>query len=410
MSSKSRFERPSSTLQLKSLIVKTRKIFWVSLIIAIGVHGILTQVGFTKSEGSVIKPLTTKFIKREPRLAKPLELKKRPAPKPRPMRRKMIAVKAKVSRRDFVSSAPPLRVLDSLAKPRGGIVRTVSFEPAPLEGYFGSMLIEGDKEPEQKVDMRLEMVDIDALDTGKYDAMVIQDPRDKKKIKGFFHLVVVYSENMAVEEAGHHFPDIQGVFNLVKKINQWSGIEADVRESIPLSSPNVLKVPWIFITTHFPFKLRPGESENLGKYILSGGFAFVDDCNNSMGSPSDICLRNMVKDALATQGFEKGKDWNFETLSAEHPIFHCFFDFNSIPRGCVDMGQPYKHPQTYSGVDGVVIDGRLVILYSNRDYGCDWSEWWSGDPTNSYKFGVNSIIFALTQEGSITHQAMHYVE
>jgi len=213
-----------------------------------------------------------------------------------------------------------------------------------------------------------------------------------------------------VEEAGHHFPDIQGVFNLVRKLNLWTDIKADVRESIPLSSPNLLKVPWIFITTHYPFRLRPSESENLGRYLLSGGFAFVEDCNNSMGSPSDICLRNMVKEAFATQGLEMGRDWNFEMLTPEHPIFHCFFDFDSIPRGCVDMNQPYRHPQTYSGVDGVTIDGRLVVFYSNRDYGCDWNEWWSGDPTNSYKLGVNTIIFALTQEGSITRQAMHYIE
>jgi len=187
MAGRSRFECPSSVLQLRSLIAKTRKIFWVCLAIAIGVHGVLIQVGPPKGKRTAVKPLTTKFIKREPRLVKPLELKKRPAPKPRPMRRKMITIKAKVSRRDVVSSALPLKVLDSLAKPRAGVVRTVSFELIPLEGYFGSTVIEGDKEPRQKVDMRLEMVDIDALDTGRYHDT---GSKGQEEDKGIFPLSI----------------------------------------------------------------------------------------------------------------------------------------------------------------------------------------------------------------------------
>jgi len=32
------------------------------------------------------------------------------------------------------------------------------------------------------------------------------------------------------------------------------------------------------------------------------------------------------------------------------------------------------------------------------------------DPTRQLQFAVNLIVFALTQEGSITHQVMNYLE
>ena len=43
------------------------------------------------------------------------------------------------------------------------------------------------------LDMYLEMVDVDALNTGQYHAMVIQDPNDKRSIVGFFQMFVAFS-------------------------------------------------------------------------------------------------------------------------------------------------------------------------------------------------------------------------
>ena len=42
------------------------------------------------------------------------------------------------------------------------------------------------KEPENKIDMREQLLDLNFLDTGKYQAMVIQDPENKRNIQGYF--------------------------------------------------------------------------------------------------------------------------------------------------------------------------------------------------------------------------------
>ena len=94
----SRFDCPSASVSLKSLLKRARSTLWIGLGLAVAGHLALTQVGSFSDEDKTTKPLTTQFIKRQPRLTKPLELKKRPRPKRRMMQRRMVSVKAQADR------------------------------------------------------------------------------------------------------------------------------------------------------------------------------------------------------------------------------------------------------------------------------------------------------------------------
>ncbi len=112
----SRFQTPSAQLDLESIASKqTRKIRIISLAVAIALHGSLA-VWKVSAERRAVKPLTTRFIKREPRLIKPLELRKAPKPKRRQMRRHMKRVRAKVDTRGLSRAPKASRVLDSLVR------------------------------------------------------------------------------------------------------------------------------------------------------------------------------------------------------------------------------------------------------------------------------------------------------
>ena len=83
-------------------------------------------------------------------------------------------------------------------------------------------------------------------------------------------------------------------------------------------------------------------------------------------------------------------------LDATHPIFNCFFSIKSLDLH--PMYGPYT-PESYGLEDET---GRLMMVI---DYNYDISDFWqwSNDPfapieeTNeSYKFGVNYIVYALT--------------
>ncbi|MBM3280641.1 MAG: hypothetical protein FJY95_21575 [Candidatus Handelsmanbacteria bacterium] len=63
----------------------------------------------------------------------------------------------------------------------------------PLEPGLAAMGLAGSRGVEDKIDLALEMLDVNSTNTGWYRAMVVQDPADRQHLKGFFCLVHVVS-------------------------------------------------------------------------------------------------------------------------------------------------------------------------------------------------------------------------
>ena len=71
--------------------------------------------------------------------------------------------------------------------------------PLPLDAerqlgadhLFGERAIGITRQSENKIDLALEMLDVNSLDTGEHQAVVIQDPDDPQSIKGFIKLPLV---------------------------------------------------------------------------------------------------------------------------------------------------------------------------------------------------------------------------
>ena len=62
-----------------------------------------------------------------------------------------------------------------------------------LEPKLASATMTSTRDSEHKIDMALEMLDVNSMDTGRYRAMVIQDAGDKQAIKGFVKMAQVMS-------------------------------------------------------------------------------------------------------------------------------------------------------------------------------------------------------------------------
>ncbi len=217
----SRFRCPTSVLNLNLFSRDIRLTLAIASVISFGIHILLAGIDISPDKERAAKPLVSKFIKREPRLVKPLELKKRPKPKPRVMKRQMVKIKAKVELKEASSEFWMPKVLESLSVPKSSFPKRVVFSEIASEPGFSSRPVLSSRLPEEKIDMSMEMLDVDALDVGRYHAVVIQDPRDKKKVTGFFHLAIVYSKNFNREE--HHGQDVRGrwaIQRLVKAVNK----------------------------------------------------------------------------------------------------------------------------------------------------------------------------------------------
>jgi hypothetical protein len=286
----------------------------------------------------------------------------------------------------------------------------VEMEPASV-----AQAVEGAKDVEQRIDLSLELLDIEALDTGQYHALVVQDPNDKRNIRGFFRLVYAYSRSMR-ERDWHDMENrmVSGVIGLVEAMNQYTHIRSTFEGRITFDSAELLKTPWVFTFTNsaFTFEMPAGEMANFGRYLASGGFYFIDcpDRTPDLGAPVPaICIvgaRRMLQNALETQELRLGKDWRFELLADSHPIFHCHFDMAGPP--------PIAYDRIFSNggrVEGAYVAGRWNAILSQKGFVLFWN-----DPSNPgstiermLQFGVNTIIFALTQEGSVTHRLMESV-
>ena len=407
----SRFVCPSASLVLKSLL--KRRTLVIGLISSTALHASLTSLRVLAVEEQIAKPLTTQFIKRQPRLTKPLELRKRPRPKRRQIRRETVTVRARADRRDISSAVLPVQLAERLARPHVDIRRITGLEESSLEPATVAQAVVGTMAVREAVDMSLEMLDLDALDTGKYHAMVIQDPNDKRNIRGFFHLCVVEIPTMATARWFTSRYTEPGIVNLIRAVNERTDIRADVQHRGDFSSQELFKTPWIYGGTAKPFQLTASEEVNLGKYLLSGGFFFSEEWINVPDSYEGAkrAFVNMFSGALGTQGYGLGRDWAFEQVAAGHALFHCFYDFENVPAGYV-WGTMSEYPEYLeSGLWGATVGGRLVGTFEHKTL----IEAWSGRPgqerpqRRALEFGINTIVFALTQEGSITHRVMEEV-
>ena len=430
---RSRFACLSSALDLRSLCNPVPFVLWGCLGLSILVHGGLTEIGSMQSEKKTERPLTTRFVKRKPRLTKPLEMKKRPRPKRRRMQRQLVSVEAKASREQWANVIIPPQVLASLARPSSSIRRVTGFQEIGLEPHTVATAIVGTKDIEYHVDMSLEMLDIEALDTGRYQAMVVQDPKDKRNVTGFFHLIVIYSASIidatlrmeaqgTFQYGGAYVMNIE-VRKLVEAVNKYTNIKMDIAGTYTMDSPQFLKTPWVMVEVLTNFDVNNREAENIGYYLTHGGFMFAENDYFVLGNAADISLRNMCTKSLDTVGLEKGRHWNFVRIPGEHPIYHCYFDFDGPPRGhdyeYAFQSRPGGQVIPLDYLEGIFLDGPLVLILSNKDI----SDWWLIDPeyerkrgigtgrdnTRQLQFGVNMIVYALTREGSITHQVMQEV-
>ena len=411
----SRFLCPSSFISLRGLANRTRRTLWIALVLAVVCHILLMQWLDIREESEAVKPLTTRFIKREPRLTKPLELKKRPRPKRRPMQRRTISVKARVSLRQTASDISAGRVLRSLTAPRARVGRSVGFGGSELEPEVLAKEVMGVKEAEHVVDMSLEMLDVEALDTGKYQALVIQNPEDKRDIRGFLHLGYAYTE-----AAGARYTIVQGLRVLVESMNEFTGVRTDFAGAFTYDSDMIFSTPWVYAyRVGTPYGLMPAHEENLGRYLAAGGCLFLDG-----GVPNasyNVVQQRMVKRSLAAQGWRFNKDWTFEPLPNSHWLYHCYFDFDGPPVAgdsswFSGAGDPYYGE--IGKVYGVRIGDRVWVVYSEKGgYISAWrGSYFTGPGAARRKanirhrqFGVNLIVFALTQEGSITNRVTDMV-
>ncbi len=397
-------------------------------------------------------PIMVKFTKKRPL---PRTLARRQRPQQRPLvRRAALQAAPVVAMRPAPSASRPLPVfktsalrLPSASLPDRLEVPVPDFPARQIGPQMQAGALEGVRQGADEIDLALELMDVQALDTGRHRAMVVVDPQDRRQLKGFLYMSNLYSPSIERAEESVRAENIQVRWyhqmprqmverrmlqGLADKMVATTQVHVEVRDAVRLDDPQLLQVPFVLLTANTPFDFTDSEAANLGAYLTGGGFLFVDIVSmlwdNYRDDELDIpAVRSLIRASLQAVGYREWKDWQFRRLELTHPLYHCFYDVNSLPRGMRDMhfvngGQDYP-PRTPDYLEGIVVGDQLVGVYSMRNYADFWAgigreilDWSSANGVINhsilasaeeplvYNLGVNLLVYALTREGSLARQ------
>jgi hypothetical protein len=179
--------------------------------------------------------------------------------------------------------------------------------------------------------------------------------------------------------------------NLITSLIDYTSLRVDPKEHVlDLSDPRMLQAPFCYLAGHKLVEFNAAERENFVRYVRNGGFVFVDDCNHDI-------------DGLFAKSFEAqmGKLFGASALKKlpdNHALYRSFFNFPDGPPATGFELNGWGDDLVHDYLKGIEVDGRLGVLYSNKDYGCEWDYDWRNKrflAEDNTRFGVNIVMYAL---------------
>ncbi len=179
--------------------------------------------------------------------------------------------------------------------------------------------------------------------------------------------------------------------NILNSLIEYTTIPIQLNEKvIALSNKDIFQYPFCYLSGHKLVQFTKAEADNFKQYVLNGGFVFVDDCNHDI-------------DGLFAKSFEQqmivlfGKN-TLQKISNKHPIYTSFFKFEKGPPNTAFELNGWGDDLIHDYLKAIEINGRIGVLYSNKDYGCEWDYDFKNKrflAEDNTKFGVNIVVYAM---------------
>ncbi|OHC95806.1 MAG: twin-arginine translocation pathway signal [Sphingomonadales bacterium RIFCSPLOWO2_12_FULL_63_15] len=192
-------------------------------------------------------------------------------------------------------------------------------------------------------------------------------------------------------ESGDWDVDQRMPSNVITSLIDYTTLRVDPKEHVlALSDPKMLTAPFCYLAGHKLVEFSPAERRNFERYVRNGGFVLVDDCNHDI-------------DGLFARSFEAQMARIFgakamKTLPKNHGLYRSFFTFDGPPNTGLELNG-WGDDLVHDYLKGIEVNGRLGVLYSNKDYGCEWDYDWRNKrflAEDNTKFAVNIVMYALS--------------
>jgi len=187
----------------------------------------------------------------------------------------------------------------------------------------------------------------------------------------------------------HDYPRAERHFTKILDELTTVAPRSDASNILALDDPELFKYPVAYLCEPGFWRPTDAEVESLRAYLLKGGFIIFDDFAGNQIYNLEAQLRRVLP------------EHRMLPIPIEHPIFDAFYKIESF--------DGYEHP--YSRVQTTFLG-----IFENNDptrrpmavinYNGDMAEYWEFSDTGwfpidlsneSYKLGVNYIVYALTR-------------
>jgi hypothetical protein len=186
--------------------------------------------------------------------------------------------------------------------------------------------------------------------------------------------------------------------NLSRRVRTATAIQVNDPVVLTLEDPNLWAYPWIYMVEPGNLRLTEAEVPILREFLLRGGTLTFDDFHGP------IEWANLERELRRVFPNRRIVD-----LPPSHPIFRCFYQFDSFPQtpglGSFLQGRTWEKGGYVAHLRAIEDDnGRAMVLINwNVDMGDGW-EWSNAAEfpgyvkytAQAYRMEINEIVYSLT--------------
>jgi hypothetical protein len=165
-------------------------------------------------------------------------------------------------------------------------------------------------------------------------------------------------------ESGNWDVDQRMPANLLHSLIQYTTVLVDERERVvPLASTAVFDTPFSYLAGHKLVQFNRAERDHFARYVRTAALS-GDDCNHDLDG---LFARSFESQMAAIFGPEA-----LRKLPNDHELYRAVFPFPEGPPTTALELNGWGDDLVHEYLKAIEIDGRIAVLYSNKDYGCEW--------------------------------------
>ncbi len=181
--------------------------------------------------------------------------------------------------------------------------------------------------------------------------------------------------------------------NVLDAVVQYTTIPVHQQEVvITADSEELLAFPFLFMTGHKLVRFTERERAGIARYVQHGGLLFSDDCNHDINGLYATSFEAEMRRTFHGPGV-------LDKIPNAHPLYSAFFRYPDGPPQTSHELNGWGDDMVHEYLRGIEHAGRLGVIYSNKDYGCEWDYDWRNKrfrARDNTQFAVNLVVYAMT--------------